>query len=714
MNEKQSYKNFILSLVSLLIWAAMIAGWVIAWELCYADFISRRFWTKGNLLVHSVYALVLFLFNRVYGGYRVGTSRPGDLIFSGTLSVIFTNLFIWIQTSLLTAKVVSIVPLFYLTLIDFVLLCVWAPFANKVFERFFPPHRMLLVYEDHNSAESLIYKMATRAEKYDICAVLHVREGTEEICKRSDDFESVILCDLPAAIRNEILKYCYKRSKRVYLTPSISDVIVRGGREVNLFDTPLLVHRNTGLTVQRRIVKRAIDLVFAVLGIIVTAPVMAALAIAIKSGDGGPVIYKQKRLTCGARQFDLYKFRSMIVGAEKNGAQLSSKHDERITPVGRFMRKVRMDELPQLFNILKGDMSLVGPRPERPEIARKYERSMPEFSFRLKVKAGLTGYAQVMGQYNTTPYDKLKMDLTYIENYSVLMDIRLILTTLKIIFFSQSTEGIEDGQTTAMYPVGSPLKEVGDMHRREGAPPLVSVVVPAYNSAPTIEESIQSALAQTVDNIEVIVVDDGSTDGTPELVRALAAADERVTLLENQRNGGVGFSRNRGIAAAKGRYIALLDADDLWRADKLQRQLSVMDGADICATSYSFVDWRGHTVRRPYLVPSQITYKQLLKENFIGNSTVLIKRDILPEEPFKPDFFHEDYVLWLHLLRGGAKAVGLREILTVYRTGGRSADKVNAAKNRWRVYRKAERLSLLVSVFCFMAYMVSGIKKHLF
>ncbi|MEG0541922.1 MAG: sugar transferase [Angelakisella sp.] len=165
----------------------------------------------------------------------------------------------------------------------------------------------------------------------------------------------------------------------------------------------------------------------------------------MKLQDGGPVFYKQARLTLDGREFTLYKFRSMIVDAEsKCGAQLAQKNDARITPVGRFIRKVRLDELPQLINILRGDMSIVGPRPERPEIVSEYEDYIPEFRFRLKVKAGLTGYAQVLGKYNTTPYDKLKLDLMYIEKYSFLLDIKLILMTIKILFMPASTEGVDD------------------------------------------------------------------------------------------------------------------------------------------------------------------------------------------------------------------------------------------------------------------------------
>ena len=189
------------------------------------------------------------------------------------------------------------------------------------------------------------------------------------------------------------------------------------------------------------------DVVISAVLLVIASPFMLLTAIAVKACDGGPVIFSQERVTVDGRRFRVYKFRSMIVNAEKDGvAVLASQHDSRITPVGKVIRATRLDELPQLYNILRGDMSLVGPRPERPEIMKKYEESIPEFSYRLKVKAGLTGYAQVYGKYNTTAYDKLKMDLMYIENYSLLMDLKLLFMTVKVMFMKESTEGLSKEQ----------------------------------------------------------------------------------------------------------------------------------------------------------------------------------------------------------------------------------------------------------------------------
>ena len=227
-------------------------------------------------------------------------------------------------------------------------------------------------------------------------------------------------------------------------------MILRGGDNMHLFDTPLVLCRNKGLSFEQRVMKRFFDIILSLIALVLFSPVFLIIALCIKLYDGGPVLYKQDRLTLNGKVFQVYKFRSMRMDSEENGARLAMKHDDRVTPIGRVLRNIHVDELPQLFNILKGEMTWIGPRPERPEIAEEYCKVIPEFSFRLKVKAGLTGYAQIYGKYNTTPYDKLKLDLYYIEQRSMLMDLRILLMTVKILFQKENTEGVEETQVTAL------------------------------------------------------------------------------------------------------------------------------------------------------------------------------------------------------------------------------------------------------------------------
>jgi exopolysaccharide biosynthesis polyprenyl glycosylphosphotransferase len=258
-------------------------------------------------------------------------------------------------------------------------------------------------------------------------------------------YEGVIICDIPPEQRNDYLKFCFENSMRAYIAPKISDIIVRGADDIRLFDTPLLLCRNNGLTFEQRFFKRAFDIALSLPAFIVLSPLLLVLAVIIKASDGGPVLYKQCRLTIDGKKFNVLKFRSMVVDAEKNGGpQLCTENDDRITPVGKFLRKCRFDEFPQLINVLRGDMSLVGPRPERPELVDEYIKQMPEFEYRLRVKAGLTGYAQVTGVYDTTPYDKLKMDLMYIESYSIRNDLQIVLMTLKTMIFPTKTNEAVD------------------------------------------------------------------------------------------------------------------------------------------------------------------------------------------------------------------------------------------------------------------------------
>ena len=190
--------------------------------------------------------------------------------------------------------------------------------------------------------------------------------------------------------------------------------------------------------------KRTLDIVLCGMAMLIAWPFMLIIAIAIKIEDHGPIFYKQRRVTIDGKEFGILKFRSMIVNAEKDDKSIpATDHDPRITKVGRVIRAIRVDELPQILNILKGDMSIVGPRPERVEHVEKYTKEIPEFEYRTKVKGGLTGYAQIFGKYNTSAYDKLKLDLMYIENYSLLLDLKLILMTVSILFKKESTEGFD-------------------------------------------------------------------------------------------------------------------------------------------------------------------------------------------------------------------------------------------------------------------------------
>lgn len=453
MNKQEQYKNLFKFGSSFLIWGIQTGIWAFFWMSEYAEEIMRPFGYKGNWLVFAVYGIISFFFTSLYGGYRVGYYRREDIILSGVIAILFTNSITYLQTCLVGRAIMDIPPFVWMTIADAFVFLLWAATACEIYGKIFPPHKMLMVYGGDALATNLVQKMSGRTEKFHIQESISADSGQTAIIEKILVYPSVILCDVPVQLRNRLIKYCFDNDIRVYTTPKISDILIRSAEDITLFDTPLLLNRNHGLSLEQRFLKRLMDIVFAVLMLVVTSPFMLATAVAIKLQDGGSVIYSQARATLNAKTFNVYKFRSMIMDAEKDGkSRPATGGDDRITPVGKFIRKMRLDELPQLWNILIGDMSIVGPRPERLEHVERYTKEVPEFKYRLKVRAGLTGYAQVIGKYNTTAYDKLKMDLMYIAGYSLILDLKIMFMTLKILFVNSSTEGFAAQDKSAEIP----------------------------------------------------------------------------------------------------------------------------------------------------------------------------------------------------------------------------------------------------------------------
>lgn len=449
MEKNAQYKRIVLFFEAIIILALQTGAFLFVWYEYYSRVIPLPYWRRGNWAVVGLYAIVLLFFSRMYGAFKVGYLKVTDVLYSQILSLLCVNFITYFQICLIGRWFMNPAPMLWLTLADVAIIIIWVITTRFIYIKLYPPRRMILIHGDREP-DALIEKMNARRDKYKICHAIHIEEGTEAIQAAILDYEAVIICDVPSQIRNRILKFCFVKSKRVYMTPKISDIIIRGSDSIHLFDTPLLLSRNQGLTAEQRVIKRAADIIISVLGIVVASPFMMIIAILIKAYDGGPVFYRQERVTKDGERFQIYKFRSMITESEKSGARLAKKNDERVTPIGKVLRNIHFDELPQLFNILQGHMSIVGPRPEREEIISEYEEEIPEFRFRLKVKAGLTGYAQVFGKYNTTPYDKLKLDLYYIENYSIWLDLKLMFMTFKILFQKENTEGVDDWQITAL------------------------------------------------------------------------------------------------------------------------------------------------------------------------------------------------------------------------------------------------------------------------
>lgn len=442
MKKYDRYKRIIRLTASLFFVVLLVTIYMVFWYGLISPSTGVWYWRKGNWVIAGLYTALVLFFVTMYGGFRLGDLEKGNVIYSQILSIIFVNFITYIQIALLAYHFPKVWIFGLLTLCDIFSIVLWTQGYSMIYEHLFPPRKLLFVYGNEKMLE-LLDKLGRREDRYHIEKVVSVGIGDEEILKLAEAYDGVMLCDISTSSRNYLLKECFERSIRVYMTPKISDILVRSSQEMHTFDTPLLLSKNSGLTLEQQIAKRCLDIVASLLMLLLASPLMLLVALAVKVYDGGNIIYKQKRLTIGGKEFYVYKFRSMRMDAEKDGvARLASANDDRITPVGRLIRMTRLDEFPQLINVLKGEMSLVGPRPERPEIAQKYEEWLPQFKTRLKVKAGLTGYAQIYGKYNTTPYDKLKLDLIYIQNYSFFMDLKLLLLTVKILFMKESTEGV--------------------------------------------------------------------------------------------------------------------------------------------------------------------------------------------------------------------------------------------------------------------------------
>lgn len=397
----------------------------------------------NSLILPGAYTVILTLILRAAKAYFFSSKKIINLLSSQYLSLFSTNFIFYILHCLMTESIVNPLPIILTFLCGIVIATLISVVIKKIVNIKTPVRNTVLLY-GRDSAVALKIKLDNQKNKLRVSKIVPESVGFEKMTDIIKNFDAVIINDLSAAARNEVLKFCYKNRIPVYIAPKITDIIARSAQEIHGVDTPLLLIDKFGLSSTEKFFKRAMDICLSLAALIGTSPILLLIALFIKIEDGGPVFYKQKRATLGEKEFDILKFRSMIVDAEKEGFSIPATGlDPRITKVGRIIRPLRLDELPQIINILKGDMSIVGPRPERLEHVIKYSEDIPEFVFRLNVKGGLTGYAQIYGKYNTTAYDKLRLDLIYIQNYSLLMDIKLIFLTVPVLFSKESTEGFD-------------------------------------------------------------------------------------------------------------------------------------------------------------------------------------------------------------------------------------------------------------------------------
>ena len=440
---------------ALLLTGMAVGMFLVAWH----DFVQENNQTGhllglGNLSMSAlIYCGLFLIIGRWLHAFQIGVERKASVMASQMLTLLVVD-FIEVFLSLAITGQFRFFNEFFriyvvMFLIQTVVLCLAVIPMINFYRRTFPP---LQILELHGSyPNDLCDKISSVPYKYHVLMQMSSAEDEPDIRSVIEKCDAVLLNDLPAEEKNHFLKLCFEMNKRVYFVPKLSDVIVKGAEQLNLFDTPLFLSRNSGMRTIERAVKRGFDIILSLVALTLLSPIFLIVAIAIKIEDGGAVFYRQERCTINGRKFWILKFRSMIENAEQDGKpHPAGEQDDRITRVGHIIRACRIDELPQLINIIRGDMSIVGPRPERVEHVEKYTEDIPEFAYRMKAKAGLTGMAQVYGKYNTTALDKLKYDMLYITNFSILLDLQIIFETVKILFQKESTEGFSEEQAEKM------------------------------------------------------------------------------------------------------------------------------------------------------------------------------------------------------------------------------------------------------------------------
>lgn len=445
---KRKYDVLLKTMKSMIpFWNIMIFCYV--WVLYYNEQTFSNLWKQGVVISAFMYMIVYLAFGKLYHAFKIGTYRVSELVFSQLLSFGIADFCMYLESCLMHHGFVNLLPGVAAVMIQLVGSTLLILIAKHYFARYVPPQNTLVIYGEYQANELIKASVEEFSEKltrklphmFQICELCSDKNTLRELVEKTQKYGTIILYNVSEDVRIQLLALCVEKGKNVYLTPRIEDILLTNFENRHMIDTPLLKTRND---TKEYTGKRLLDIVISAFMLILFAPFMLIIAVCIKIEDGGDIFYRQKRVTMDGKVFEILKFRSMIPDAEKQGFKPCTTHDDRITRVGRIIRATRLDETPQLINILKGDMSIVGPRPERVEHVEKYTSELPEFAYRLRVRGGLTGYAQIYGKYNTSAEDKLKMDLMYIERQSLILDLQLIFLTIKIMFIPESTEGFKE------------------------------------------------------------------------------------------------------------------------------------------------------------------------------------------------------------------------------------------------------------------------------
>jgi len=446
-HENRNITNAACLIITILVTALFAGVWIIS----YNHIVFRTHQEEGYVFSVLIWLILYLKFGKVYSSFKIASNSIGEIAFSQFLAFSFSNLVLYIAGCLVARKYINIWPGALTDVLQIFVGLVWATYSKQYFLKHVDPQKCLLLYDsnisdvEHEHGKKFAEKLESKyGHLFDITERYPV-EDFNACMQKIDKYPIVFIYNISPDKRNKVIGYCIHQNKRMYVTPTLEDVFACGYQVKHFIDTPIMASNRSSSAIKTYFSKRVWDIVFATFLLILFSPIMWVTAVAIKVEDHGTILFKQKRVGGGGKVFNILKFRSMCMDAEKDGKPRPAvEGDPRITKVGRFIRKTRIDELPQLFNIFKGDLSLVGPRPERVEHVELYTKEIPEFSYRLRVPAGLTGYAQIYGKYNTSAKDKLLLDLLYIEQQSFIMDAKMVFLTIKTVFTPESTEGFDE------------------------------------------------------------------------------------------------------------------------------------------------------------------------------------------------------------------------------------------------------------------------------
>ena len=436
------FQHSILFLYEIMLYAACFATFFLLFSIDNPEIIHK---SRTAAVTLSTYVIMIFMLTAIYGRFDVGNRKAKQVAFSMSLTTILADLLTYFELAIMktneannpTFRLDNLGILLSVFVVQILVIFLISYLGEKFYFWLNPKEKCLIITTEINDAKRVAVALLEFAKRYEVNEIISYDD--EKLEEKMVAADTIVLYEVPVENRTQIIDFCYQNLKNIYFNPHIADILEQNSRPVIIDDISFFATKFHMITFEERIFKKLMDIIISLIGIIITSPILLISAICIKKNDGGKVFFKQKRATVHGRVFEIYKFRTMRENVENYSVL---KDDDRVTKVGKVLRKYRIDELPQLFNILKGDMSLVGPRPEMLENVEDYTKELPEFKYRLRMKAGLTGYAQIYGKYNTSSKDKLMLDLMYIENYSILKDIQLLFRTIFVLFKADtSTEG---------------------------------------------------------------------------------------------------------------------------------------------------------------------------------------------------------------------------------------------------------------------------------